>query len=132
MVDFNQFYGYFHTLLTTIDVWIVISLPNFHRLCFWSMYKLWYVNMPNITAFYGRFSDFIVFLWEFSYIITYLKRNNFIRLLQVMWKLGVCPSKMTKYNKLCFKSPSLYNNSCLKFYRNPMSLCTIILMALYP
>ena len=27
------FYRYFHTFLTTIHVWCVVSLPNFHRLC---------------------------------------------------------------------------------------------------
>ena len=31
--DFIAIFGYFHKLLTTIHVWIVVSSPNFHRLC---------------------------------------------------------------------------------------------------
>ena len=65
-------------------------------------------------------------------------------------KLEVCPSIMTEYNRLCFKNcnlfsvesylsylhlsmstcPSVYNDCCLKFYRNPMPLYTIVLIAL--
>ena len=48
------------------------------------MYTFWYVNMPNVTVGYRRFSDSIAFFWEFSYIIACLKRYNFIKLLQIM------------------------------------------------
>ena len=31
--DFIAFFGYFHTLLTSIHVQSIVSSPNFHRLC---------------------------------------------------------------------------------------------------
>ena len=34
-------------------------LVNFHRLCVWSIQTFWYVNMPDVTGGYGRFSDLI-------------------------------------------------------------------------
>ena len=33
LLDFFLSIGYFHTLLTAIHVWSVVSTPNFHRLC---------------------------------------------------------------------------------------------------
>ena len=45
---------------------VQISLPNFLRLCVWIIYTLWYVNMPNVTAGYGRISDSIAFLENIS------------------------------------------------------------------
>ena len=47
-------------------------------------YSLWYVNMPNVTADYGRFSVLIVFLGIFTYYNMFLKRYNFIKLLQIV------------------------------------------------
>ena len=44
-----------------------------------SIYTFWYVNMPNLTASYGMFSDLMHFFWEFSNIIS-LERYNFIKL----------------------------------------------------
>ena len=74
------FFGYFHTLLMTIHVWIVISPPNFHRLCVLFMYTF-LVNMPNITVNYGRFSDLKCFLFlVFSYIVTNWTSSNFYKL----------------------------------------------------
>ena len=48
------------------------------------MYTFWFVNMPNATAGYVRFSYSIVSFGNFSYITTCLKRHNFIKLLQTM------------------------------------------------
>ena len=53
----------------TIHFWIIVSPPNFHRLCVWLMYTFWCINMP---AGYGRFSDLNGFVWEFTNIITCL------------------------------------------------------------
>ena len=47
-------------------------------------YIFWYVNISQVTAVYGRFSDVIWYFWEFSYIITFLKRCSFIKLLQIV------------------------------------------------
>ena len=52
-------------IFMSINVWSTVSSQNFHRLCVWLMYKFWYVNMPNVTAGYGRFSDSIAFLGIF-------------------------------------------------------------------
>ena len=49
------FFGYFHSLLTSIRVCSVVSPLNFHRLCVLLMYTFWYVNMPNETAGYGYY-----------------------------------------------------------------------------
>ena len=46
------------------------------------MYTFCYVNMPNITAGYGRRS--LAIFEELSYIITCLIRYNFIKLSQIM------------------------------------------------
>ena len=46
---------------------------------------LWYINIPNVTAGYVRFSDLGHFFWEISYIITCLKRYNFTKLLQIVY-----------------------------------------------
>ena len=35
---FYCIFGYFHTLLTSIHVWSIVSSPKFHRLCVWLMY----------------------------------------------------------------------------------------------
>ena len=40
------------------------------------MYIFLYVDMPNETAGYGRFSDIIIF-YPFVYMMTYLKNNFF-------------------------------------------------------
>ena len=78
-------FWYFHTLLTTIHVWIIVSSPNFHRLFVSWMYTFWYVNMSNVTIGYGRLSSLIAFFfWEFSYITTCLKRYIFIKTSQIM------------------------------------------------
>ena len=55
------FWIFFHTLMTTIHVWKVVSAPNFHRTCICLMYIFWYINMPNVTASYGTFLDLITF-----------------------------------------------------------------------
>ena len=55
------FFWYFHTLLTIIHVWIVVSPQNFHKLSFYSMYTFWYVNMTNVTTSYERLSDLMRF-----------------------------------------------------------------------
>ena len=44
--DFIEFFGYFHTLF--------VCLVNVH---------IWYVNMPNVSPGYGRFSDLIGYFW---------------------------------------------------------------------
>ena len=54
------------------------------QIVFWLMYTFWFVNLPNMTAGYGRFSDLIVFFGEFSYIWTSLKSYTFIKLLQIL------------------------------------------------
>ena len=64
-----RFSGHFHTLLTSINVWIIVSSPKFHRLCVWSMHTFWYVIMPYVTAGYGRFSDLIVFFGNFHILL---------------------------------------------------------------
>ena len=56
-----------------------VSSQNFHKLCVLLMYTFWNVNMANVTAGYGRFSDSIAFFKYFSYITTCLKRYNFIK-----------------------------------------------------
>ena len=71
-LDSIAYFGNFHTLLTTIRVCIVVSLLS----------QIMYVNMPNVSAGCGRLFDLICFFWEFSYIITYLKRYNFVKVFQ--------------------------------------------------
>ena len=46
-------------LLRVLGILIIVSSPNIHRLCIWLMYTFWYINMPNVTAGYVRFSDLI-------------------------------------------------------------------------
>ena len=53
----------------TIHVWIIVSSPNFHRLCIWIMYIFWYISMPNVTAEYGRFSNLIAFFGNFHILL---------------------------------------------------------------
>ena len=59
----NAFRFYFVLCVFTyiIDVWSIVSKPNFHRLCIWLMYTFWCVNMPSVTAGYRRFSYSIAF-----------------------------------------------------------------------
>ena len=42
------------------------------------------MNIPNVTADYGSFSDVIAFIWEYSNIITSLERYILIKLLQIV------------------------------------------------
>ena len=81
------------------------------------MYTFWYVNMSNVTAGYGKFSDSIVFsFWEFSY--NYV-RCNLIKLLQILGKweftLTFNPTFFSKYSSescvLSEKDASLYSVS---------------------
>ena len=39
----------FHTLLVTIQVWIVVYLPNFHRLWVWFVPAMWYVDNAKLS-----------------------------------------------------------------------------------
>ena len=55
-LDFIAFFGYFQ-ILTTIHVWTILSSTNFHRLCVGLMHIFLYVNLPNVTVGYERFSD---------------------------------------------------------------------------
>ena len=57
-----------------------VSSPNFHRLCVWLMYTFWNVNMPIVTAGYGRFSDSIAFFVYFSYVWNDISSSNFYKL----------------------------------------------------
>ena len=59
------FFKNFQTKLTTIHVWSVASLPNFHKLCIWLISKFWYVNMPNVIVGYRRSSNLIEFFGNF-------------------------------------------------------------------
>ena len=90
----------FHTYLTTIYAWIVVSSANFHRLCVWLMYIFWYVEISN-KSYYGRFSDSISFLWEFLYILLCLK------LLQIVhderWKVNLCNNLWLRQYKFQFQ-----------------------------
>ena len=47
---------------------------------------IWYVDIPNVTVGYGRLSDSNSSVWEFSNIITCLKRYNFFKLSQIVCK----------------------------------------------
>ena len=64
-LDSNAFLDYFHTYLTTIHVWSIVSSSNFNRLCIWLIYTFCYVNIPNAIADYGIFSDLIAFFLIF-------------------------------------------------------------------
>ena len=61
-----RFFWNFHTLLTTICVWIAVFPPKFRRLYVKLMYTIWYVDIPDMTTGYGRFFEFR-FLWIFIY-----------------------------------------------------------------
>ena len=56
-LDFMEFFGYFHTLLTIIYVFSVVSSPNFHRLM-----CLIHTHMSDKATSYGRISGLISFL----------------------------------------------------------------------
>ena len=56
------------------------------------MYTFGYVNIPNVTAGYGRFSDLIVFFWEFSFTCTYFRITE-----KYTWREGVL---MAGHNKM--------------------------------
>ena len=65
--------------LTSINVWCIVSSPNFCILCIWLTYKFYiminifmYINIPNVTAGYERFSDIIAFIFREFYIPTYI------------------------------------------------------------
>ena len=83
-IDFITFSRYFHRLLTSIHVWIVVSLPNFHKLFDKWMYTFWYVIMPNVTTGYGRFYNLDAFLGNFHILlhvwnaITWSNFTNFV------------------------------------------------------
>ena len=62
-------FSYVHILLTTIHDWIIVSSPKFHRLYVWLIYTFWYINLPNVTAGYGRFSDLISFFGNFNILL---------------------------------------------------------------
>ena len=54
----------------------IVCLINIH---------IFYISIcQKLTAGYERFSDFIAFFRAFSYIITCLKRYNFIKLLKIV------------------------------------------------
>ena len=81
-LDFIAFFEYFYTLMTSIHVWSIVSSLNFHRLCAWIVWIFWYVNVPNVIASYGKFSNLLCF---FIYYCI-LKRYTVIKLLQIICK----------------------------------------------
>ena len=53
------------TKMNGICVWKYISSPNFHRMYVYSIHTFCYIDMPDLSASYGRpfnFSTFLVFL----------------------------------------------------------------------
>ena len=73
------FFWYFYTLLRSINVWIVVSPPNYPRLCVWLIYTFWNVNIPNVPAGYGRFSDLTAFflgIFIYYYMFEALKLHR--------------------------------------------------------
>ena len=49
--DLIAFFRYFHTLLTSIHVWSIVSSPNFHRLCLFNIQKCLKKNRRIFHAF---------------------------------------------------------------------------------
>ena len=80
--DFIAFFGIFIYNWRFISEVLYLHHIYFQRLCVWTIYTFWYVNMPNVTTGYGRFSDLIMFYREFSNRTTCLKRYN--KLLQTV------------------------------------------------
>ena len=70
--------------MNDIRIYQHISPPNFHKLYVKLIHTFWYVNMPNVTAGYARFSVLMSFFRELSYIIISLKHYNFVNLLQIV------------------------------------------------
>ena len=71
--DFIPCFGYFHTLLP--------ELLYLHQ-----TFTFWYVNMSNVTAGYGMFSESIAFFVNFHTLNTCLKRYNFIKIYKLFVK----------------------------------------------
>ena len=44
-------YCVFANFVNNWCVWSVVSSPNFHRLCIWSMYLFWYVKIQDLNFF---------------------------------------------------------------------------------
>ena len=63
---FIAFFGYFHTFLSTIHVWSIVSSQNIHWLCVLSIHTFWYDAMPDVTTSCGRFSGLIGFVGNFN------------------------------------------------------------------
>ena len=105
-------------------VFSTVSSPKLHRLCVWLMYTFWNVNMPNVTAGYGRFSDSIAFFGYFSvtlcshyfcnfrkkvldpngpYISTFqtILRNFCLSVISEFWLSSVVCSASPAYTGLC-------------------------------
>ena len=63
----------------------VVSPPNLHGLCVWSMYTFWYINMPDVTTSYERISGLIRFFEHFnaSYVILH---QTFVNFEENSWK----------------------------------------------
>ena len=66
ILDFIAFFKYLPTLLMTVHVWSIVSLPNFPRLYDFSIHTFWYIDMPDVTTSNGRFSGLIGFFGNFN------------------------------------------------------------------
>ena len=111
-----RFWWAFHTLLSTIQLWIVKSPQNFPRLCVFLMYTFYYVNISNLTPVYGRLSDLMLFenchisLYVWNVIISSTFYKLCVKAELYGWKLNLynylwlCQSSFWD----CFLSKLLY------------------------
>ena len=77
--DTSPDFAAFYSMLTIIFVWSVLYSPNFHRLCIWLIQIFWFIDIPDVTVGYGRFSDSIV-LYNSIHIWNVITSSNFHKL----------------------------------------------------
>ena len=89
-----SFFGYFHTLLTNIHVWIVASLPNFQRLRYTFLvsqhakcdYRLWKV----LLFIYKRTFQTLLHVWN-------VIRAKIIHAYNTFFTMSTCSIKFCQY-----------------------------------
>ena len=83
--------------------------------------------MPNVTADYGRFSDFIAFFWKLFILLlitTCFKRYNFIKTFTncMLWQkcadVALCKHLWLRQSSLAFMFASVLNSGVLEYNKH--------------
>ena len=99
--DLIASFGYFYTLLTTIDVWNLASSPIFHRLYVWLMYTFRDIKIPNLTPGKGMLSHLMHFFFGNFHILLHIWND---KTLTNFYKLCICRTeKLILCNHLWFR-----------------------------